>query len=287
MTVTLHPVLAIDGDSDLVNAALALTPAQAKRLSHEERQAATRTLLSAAAETDGRAERARLLDQVVVLNMRVAEALARRYSAAGNGDDLTQVAYAALVRAVGNFDPSRDIDLLGYAVPSIRGELRRYLRDHGWAVRPPRDVQRAHSRLAAVGVLAERWSDADLASLAECLDETPETVAAALHLRDSGGVVSLDRSVGSDDVESLSDLLADPGADHTAELMEARLTLSPLLADLPPRERTIVRLRFVDELSQRDIAERVGVSQMQVSRILRRVLSDLRARLALQEARAS
>lgn len=255
---------------------------EARSLTHDERSLRTRDLLARAAESQDDDERRELLDQVVVLNMRIAEALARRYVTATVAlEDLVQVAYAALVRAVHQWDVTRDADLLTYAVPTIRGELRRHLRDHGWTVRPPRDVQRAHSRLQRAGIYLERYADGDLETLAATVGEETNTVAEAIHARQFQNLLSLDRPLGEDEHDTVASLVAEEQLGSSpGELVELRSTLAPLLAELAPRDRTIIELRFVEEMSQRAIARQVGLSQMQVSRILTRVLDQLRDRLA-------
>src|SRR4051812_39456004 len=120
-----------------------------RQLSRAERAAATERLLLAAHATDDEQERARLLDEVVVANLSVAQAVASRYRNRGvSEEDLTQAGYEGLVKAVHKFDPSVRPDLLTYAVPTIRGEIQRYFRDHSWAVRPPRRIQEMQWRIS-------------------------------------------------------------------------------------------------------------------------------------------
>ncbi|MBF4161383.1 sigma-70 family RNA polymerase sigma factor [Nocardioides acrostichi] len=242
-------------------------------LSHEERAARTADLLIGAAEAAARgddAERARCLEGVVELNMRIAEALARRYSNRGIPlEDLTQVAYLALVRVARSFDPAHGRDFLSYAVPSMTGEIRRHFRDHGWTIRPPRGVQRAHSRLLRSERDFDRLDERSVSELAAQVEESVETVREALAARSCFSLTSLDAPVG--DSEAPRDV---PAGDRAAEQTEARLVVEPLLAQLSTRERDVVRLRFADELSQREIAEQLGMTQIQVSRLLRRVLSQ-------------
>ena len=250
-------------------------PAEAAGLSHEERSRRTGKLLARAAAEDDAEGRAALLDEVVVLNMRVAEAVARRYRNRGLPlDDVTQIAYAALVRAVREFDPSQGRDLLSYAVPTMTGEIRRYFRDNGWVVRPPRDVQRAHGRLLRSGADLERVGRAGLDRLAGELGEEAPVIAEALRLRESERALSLEQPPVGGVGEPLANRLA-PDEDRDAQRSEARMLLEPALAHLAPSEREVLTWRFVDESSQREIAERLNCSQVQVSRILRRILAEL------------
>ncbi len=253
-----------------------VAPEAVARLSHEERGRRTEALLHRAAGAADAGERTALLDDVVVLNMRVAEAVARRYRGRGLPlDDLTQIAYAALVRAVREFDPAQRRDLLAYAVPSMTGEIRRHFRDNGWVVRPPRDVQRAHSRLLRSGTDLERVGRDRLARLATDLGEDACVVAEALRLRESERALSLEQPPAGGAGEPLANRVA-PEEDRDAQRCEARMMLEPALAHLAPDERQVLSWRYVDEASQREIAERLHCSQVQVSRILRRILADLR-----------
>ena len=256
----------------------ALAPDPAPRLRplettrHEQERAQRTADLLARAHADGttEAERTALLDRVVELNMRVAANIARRY--AGRGipvEDLTQVAYLALVRAVRAFDPAQERDLLAYAVPSITGEIRRHFRDHSWSIRPPREVQRAHGRLVRSGALPEKYDDASVSRLAAQVEESVEVVREALSARACFTLVSLD-SAPTETGPSVDDV------DRT----EARLLVQPLLASLGSRDRELIHLRFTEELSQREIALRLGMTQVQVSRCLQRLLVQLRGALA-------
>ena len=254
---------------------------QRPRMSDAERSQQTDDLLRRAAATDDQAERTALLDRVVELNMRVAEAVARRYARRGIAlEDLTQVAYLALVRAVRGFDPTQGSDLLAYAVPTMTGEIRRHFRDHGWTIRPPREVQRAHSRLVRSGASLDRVAETSVTALAAQVEESVEVVREALSARSCFTLLSLDAPVGGTDGEDAGPRDVAVDEDRDAEAAEARLLVRPLLAGLPPRERDVIRLRFVDELSQREIAERLGMSQIQVSRLLQRLLTQMRGALA-------
>ncbi len=249
-----------------------------RTLPRAERSERTAALLAEVAQESG-SRRRDLLDEIVTINMQVADAVAQRHARRGVPvDDLRQVAYVALVRAVHQFDPAMDRDLLSYAVPCMEGELRRYFRDHGWTVRPPRDVQRAHARiLSAVGGV-ERIDAAGVERLAADVQEPVEVVREALAARDLIFVVSLDQPVAGGEL-GISDLVADPRDDAHAR-SEMRLMLAPLLARLSPRDRDILRWRFIDELTQREIGERLGCSQTQVSKVLQGILTQMRGSLA-------
>jgi RNA polymerase sigma-B factor len=242
------------------------------------RREATQRLLAMAHDAD-EAGRAALQDRVVELNMQIAVDVARRYRSRGvAADDLEQVAYLGLVKAVRGFDPERATDFLSYAVPTIRGEVRRYFRDHGWAVRPPRTVQQAQSRITAVeSDLCQELGRAPRPSeIAERLDLSIDIVVEALAANGCFVPTSLDTSAADADAgigEKLGD--GDPGFDSA----EARVALKPLLEHLDRRERIMLEMRFFKGSTQSEIGEVLGITQMQVSRLLSALLARLRDEL--------
>ncbi len=228
------------------------------------------------------ATRRRLLDEVVEVNIPVADSLAARYAARGiPSDDLVQVARLALVKVAGSFRPELGGDFLSYAVPSIRGELRRHFRDAGWMVRPPRRVQEAEYRVngGRAELVQALGREPSPEEIAREVGLDPDTVSEVLTLDGCFTPDSLDKTlpVGDGGTSSLGDRL---GADDDGfDLIETRAVLAPLVADLEERDRQVVRLRFVEGLTQREVGDRIGVTQMQVSRILARILAELRDRL--------
>ena len=245
--------------------------------SRADRADRTEELLRRAAETSDELEHRRLLDEVVVLNMGVANALAARYRSRGIAEeDLRQVAYLALVKAAQGFDYSSGNDFLSYSVPTIRGEIKRHFRDCGWAVRPPRRIQELQSRIAA--------ADTDLSymlgrsprpsEIAAYLDESLDEVTEALASEGCFSPASLDRPVNEEAGTSIGELM---GYDDTGQsAAEARVVLTPVVRRLKARDRRILLLRFFHGWTQAEIAADIGVTQMQVSRLLSRILSDLR-----------
>lgn len=273
----------LDERRDRDPSAGAWDPAGARRLSDTERSELTAALLAQAHATGAtEAERDLALDRVVELNMRIAEAIARRYARRGIPvEDLTQVAYLALVRAVRAFDPAHERDLLSYAVPSMTGEIRRHFRDHSWTIRPPREVQRAHGRLLRSGAPLDRVDESSVSALADEVEESVEVVREALAARSCFSLLSLDTPVTMDaESDPMGRDVGDPRVEDDAARSEARLLVQPLLATLSPRERELLWLRFSEELSQREIALRLSMSQVQVSRLLQRLLLQLRGALA-------
>jgi RNA polymerase sigma-B factor len=222
-------------------------------------------------------EREQLIDRLIELNMPVARSIAVRYRRRGiPEEDLQQVAYLALVRAAHHYDHASGHDFLSYAVPCIRGEVRRHFRDVGWTVRPPRRVQELQGRIAA--------TESELAStlghpptpeeLAAELDEDREDVEEALAANGCFTPTSLDQVVHQDAAGSLGDQLG--GEDAGLDAAEARVILAPALNRLAERDRTIVRMRFFGQRTQQEIADEIGVTQMQVSRLLSRICRTLR-----------
>jgi RNA polymerase sigma-B factor len=242
----------------------------------------TKDLFEERSATTDPDERRRLLDEIVTLNLPVADSLAQRYSARGLSiEDLTQEARLALVRVVESFRPEYGHDFLSYAVPSILGALRKQFRDSGWTVRPPRRIQEAQQAInqSRSDLLQELGREPRVSELAERLDLDEETVIEALSADGCYTPASLDRRVGGDgDSEpggrTLGSVLGGDDADFAS--CEARVVLRPLLSRLEERDRTVLRLRFIDGLTQREVGEQIGVTQMQVSRILSRIFSTLR-----------
>jgi RNA polymerase sigma-B factor len=218
----------------------------------------------------------------------LADKLARRYAYTSEPlDDLVQVARIGLLNAVERWDPTRGTEFSTFAVPTITGELRRHFRDRTWTIRPPRDLQQRyldvkHTREALWQELGREPTARDVA---ERLELTTEAVVEALQTGDAHSPTSLDAPLRTDEDGGFSrvDCLPDPR--HDIGRAETRIALSQL-ADglLDEREREILRLRFEDDRIQREIGERVGCSQMHVSRILREALDRLGAAAEQQAA---
>lgn len=252
--------------------------AAAPVMSDARRRIETARLLSRARASQGEA-RTRYENEVVRINMVVAGEVARRYHGRGiAAEDLDQVAYLGLIKAVRGFDPTLGDAFLSYAVPTLRGEIRRYFRDAGWTVRPPRSVQEVQARVtAAEADLYQRLGRAPRASeIAVHLDVPLSLVVDSLHANGCFSPVSLDVLETEEDAhpDRLGDL--DPAFAST----EARLALRPLMGSLTERERRILELRYFENRTQAEIGEDVGVTQEQVSRLLTSILLKLRRSLA-------
>lgn len=243
-------------------------------LTHAERDDLTVVLLTEAVDADPERQDA-LRREAIELNLGLAKYLASKYQRRGiPDDDLEQVAYLGLVKAVRGFSPERSHGFVGYAIPTIRGELRRHFRDTGWTVRPPRRIQELQARVRSTQ-----------AELTQSLNRTPTAQEIAEHLE-----VEIDEVLEASSVDSCftpnsldapvpggDDLTNDPGTDDPGfATSEARVVLAPALRELGERDRRILDLRFVEGLTQKEIGEKVGISQMQVSRILTRVLEEMR-----------
>jgi RNA polymerase sigma-B factor len=210
----------------------------------------------------------------------LARSNARRYEHSGEPlDDLVQVASLALVKAVDGYDPARGFAFSSYAVPTIAGELKRYFRDRTWSIRPPRDLQERVLRVdAAVNELAVRLDRSP--TVAEITAETgcsDEQILEAIQARRTRSTTSLHAPLagGPDEPATLGDVLG--AADDGYAQAEARAELDGLLHLLPARARLALRLRFEQDLTQVQIGELLGVSQMQVSRIIRAAIDQLAA----------
>jgi RNA polymerase sigma-B factor len=218
-----------------------------------------------------------LREQLVALTMPVAAAVARRYRNRGvPAEDLQQVAYLALTKAVKRYDAEAGHALLSYCVPTIRGEICRYFRDQGWTVRPPRRIQETQQQVSrAESTLTARLGHAPTEDeIAADIGQPVEEVREARAGQGCFTPGSLDRPVGGADQRPLGELIASETDEEAAA--EARVVLAPAVRHLSDRDRRILDLRFVQGLTQREIAEDIGVTQMQVSRLLSRIFRDLR-----------
>lgn len=227
--------------------------------------------------------RAEVRDRLVQGHLPVAQHIARRFAHRGEPlDDLEQVATLGLINAVDRFEPDRGVDFLSYAVPTITGEVRRHFRDQGWAMRVPRSLKDLHVTLgAAMSDLSQKLGRAPTVSeLSRHLDLPREQVVEGLEAANAYRGKSLDSLLVDEDGSSGTLADAVGSADSELERVEYREALQPLLAELPERERTILMLRFFGNMTQTQIADRVGISQMHVSRLLAQTLATLREGLA-------
>jgi RNA polymerase sigma-B factor len=212
-----------------------------------------------------------------------AKNLALRYRGASESfDDLLQVANLGLVNAIDRFDPSRGTPFAAFASPTILGELKRHFRDRVWTVRVPRGL---HDRMAEVdkatsALTVELQRSPSVGEIAAKLEIDPGDVLEVLEANHNRRPLSLDRPLGDEEESPASEWIGDE--DDGFELVDDKLTLEGVLPQLDDRERLILKLRFVDDMTQSQIAEKIGHSQMHVSRILRRTLDRIRDEVAEQ-----
>ncbi|MEX2458334.1 MAG: RNA polymerase sigma factor SigF [Actinomycetota bacterium] len=215
-------------------------------------------------------------EELIELHLGLVEYLARRFAGRGELlDDLVQVGTIGLLKAVDRFDPGRDVEFSTYATPTIVGELKRHFRDKGWAVRVPRRLQELNLQLSKVmsALSQELQRSPTVAEIAKSAGTTEEEILEAMESAHAYSLVSLDAGAGEDG-PSFHDQLGQE--DEMLDTLEYRASLTPLLDSLPPRERHMLYLRFFKGLTQSQIADQLGISQMHVSRLLAKTLSTLR-----------
>lgn len=218
-----------------------------------------------------------LAEQLIENHIGLARHLAGRFGDRGEThDDLVQVAFLGLVKAAHRFDPDRGVQFSTFATATISGELKRHFRDHRWGLRVARPVQDRFLKVrAAVDTLTQQLGRSpSIAELAEAVHATSDDVIEALEAARSFRLVSVDGGGREDDASVADQLGTEEGGFATIEDREG---VWSLVARLPARERELIKMRFEEELTQSQIAERIGVSQMQVSRILAKSLAKLRA----------
>jgi RNA polymerase sigma-B factor len=218
-------------------------------------------------------------DELVERLLPLAKRMARRYKRSDEPlDDLVQVATLGLIKAIDRFDPARQTAFSSYAVPTMLGELKRYFRDNGWAVHVPRGMQ---ERVMAVDGAVRELSRAlgrspSVPEIAEAVGQTEEQVLEAMEASSAYDAVSLDSFRFGEDGDGETYAESIGFDDERFDLVEYGATIAPTLQALPARDRIVLHLRFAEDLTQAEIAERVGVSQMHVSRLIRRALDRLR-----------
>jgi RNA polymerase sigma-B factor len=226
-------------------------------------------------------------EELVRRYMPFAKNLALRYRGASESfDDLLQVASLGLVNAIDRFEPERGTPFAAFASPTILGELKRHFRDRVWTVRVPRGL---HDRMAEVDkatseLTVELQRSPSVGEIAARLELDPGDVLEVLEANHNRRPLSLDRPLGDEEESPASEWIGDE--DEGFELVEDKLTLEGVLPQLDERERLILKLRFVDDMTQSQIAEQIGHSQMHVSRILRRTLDRIREEVAERDERS-
>jgi RNA polymerase sigma-B factor len=270
-------------DPDVVAATEEVASGRNERLTAERNRArAMFEQLASLAEDDPR--RARLRDELVEAHLPLVEYLARRFRNRGEPlDDLVQVATIGLIKSVDRFDLERGVEFSTYATPTVVGEIKRHFRDKGWAIRVPRRLQELKLSLTkATSELSQKNGRAPtVAELAAHLGMSEEDILEGLESANAYSAVSLDAPDGGDDSPAVADSLG--MVDEALEGVEYRESLKPLLEQLPAREKKILMLRFFRGMTQSQIAQELGISQMHVSRLLARTLAQLREGLLAED----
>ncbi|WP_425472686.1 RNA polymerase sigma factor SigF [Streptomyces sedi] len=278
----------IPGQSDVEHARTHVEASQPARRraapDPHDRSAARGLFVELRTLPEGSAERAELRDTLVRMHLPLVEHLARRFRNRGEPlDDLTQVATIGLIKSVDRFDPDRGVEFSTYATPTVVGEIKRHFRDKGWAVRVPRRLQELRLSLSqATAELSQQHGRAPTVhELAQRLNISEEDVLEGLESANAYSTLSLDVPDTDDESPAVADTLG--AEDDALEGVEYRESLKPLLEQLPPREKKILLLRFFGNMTQSQIAQEVGISQMHVSRLLARTLAQLREKLLVEE----
>src|ERR671919_1064436 len=229
--------------------------------------------------------RERLIEQYLPL----VRSLARRYSYRGEQlEDLVQVGCIGLIKAIDRFDLERGVELTTYATPNIIGEIKRHFRDKGWSVRVPRGLQELNVQLSRLieQLTVQLGRSPTITELAKASDSTEEEVLEALESGRAYSSLSLSAGGGGDGDEELDPLESIGAEEHEYEVSEDRAVLEPGFRALDERERRILHLRFFEGLTQSQIAQQIGISQMHVSRLIRRSLEKIRAEIAAEDEQA-
>jgi RNA polymerase sigma-B factor len=220
-------------------------------------------------------------EELIERHLPLVRSLARRYAGRGEAlEDIEQVGAIGLIKAIDRFELERDVSLATYATPNVVGEIKRHFRDKGWAVRVPRALQELNASMSgSIERLTVKLSRSpSIAEIAAELETTPEQVLEAMEVGSAYSTISL--SSGPSGEEELDPLETIGTEDEEFERSEHRAALAPALERLPAREREILRMRFEEGLPQTQIAQRVGLSQMHVSRLIRKSLAVMREELA-------
>jgi len=225
-------------------------------------------------------------EQLIEQYMSLVRSLARRYSYRGEQlDDLVQIGAIGLIKAIDRFDLSRGVELTTYATPNIIGEIKRHFRDRGWSVRVPRGLQELNVQLSKLveQLTVQLARSPTIPELAKAAGVEEEEVLEALESGRAYSSLSLSQGSGTEDGEEIDPLEMLGTVEHQYEVSEDRAVLAPGFKALDDRERTILHLRFFEGLTQSQIAAQVGISQMHVSRLIRRALEKIRDEIAADE----
>ncbi len=221
-------------------------------------------------------------EKLVMSHMNLVRFLANKFKNRGEPlDDLVQVGYLGLLKAIDRFDPERGLEFTTYATPTILGEIKRHFRDKGWSVRVPRRLQELSAKVnqATDALTAELQRSPKIEEIAEYLDASVDEVLEAMESSSAYSSVPLEGSGNPDGEDAPSVIDRYATEDSALAFTDDRLVIEDALKSFSPREREVIELRFLEGMTQIEIAERLGISQVQVSRLLRRTLKKIQDKI--------
>ncbi len=221
-------------------------------------------------------------EKLVMSHLNLVRFIANKFKNRGEPiDDLVQVGYLGLLKAIDRFDPSRGLEFTTFATPTIMGEIKRHFRDKGWSVRVPRRLQELSAKVnqATDTLTSQLQRSPTVAEIADYLDATVDEVLEAMESSSAYSSVSLEAPSGTDDDDTPSVIDRYATEDSDLAFTDDRIIIEEALASFSPREREVIEMRFLKGMTQIEIAEKLGISQVQVSRLLRRTLKKIQDKI--------
>ena len=221
-------------------------------------------------------------ERLVMSHLNLVRFIANKFKNRGEPiDDLIQVGYLGLLKAIDRFDPSRGLEFTTFATPTIMGEIKRHFRDKGWSVRVPRRLQELSAKVnqATDTLTSQLQRSPTIAEIADYLDSTVDEVLEAMESSSAYSSVSLEAPSGADDDDTPSVIDRYATEDSDLAFTDDRIIIEEALASFSPRERDVIEMRFLKGMTQIEIAEKLGISQVQVSRLLRRTLKKIQDKI--------
>lgn len=221
-------------------------------------------------------------EKLVMSHLNLVRFIANKFKNRGEPiDDLIQVGYLGLLKAIDRFDPSRGLEFTTFATPTIMGEIKRHFRDKGWSVRVPRRLQELSAKVnqATDTLTSQLQRSPTIAEIADYLDATVDEVLEAMESSSAYSSVSLEAPSGADDDDTPSVIDRYATEDSDLAFTDDRIIIEEALASFSPRERDVIEMRFLKGMTQIEIAEKLGISQVQVSRLLRQTLKKIQDKI--------
>lgn len=221
-------------------------------------------------------------EKLVMSHLNLVRFIANKFKNRGEPiDDLIQVGYLGLLKAIDRFDPSRGLEFTTFATPTIMGEIKRHFRDKGWSVRVPRRLQELSAKVnqATDTLTSQLQRSPTIAEIADYLDATVDEVLEAMESSSAYSSVSLEAPSGADDDDTPSVIDRYATEDSDLAFTDDRIIIEEAFASFSPRERDVIEMRFLKGMTQIEIAEKLGISQVQVSRLLRRTLKKIQDKI--------